>query len=233
MQKTHRNIQCVVTLLPSVQLWLKLDSYCSCITKLPVHTARMSRGMDMGYHFFYYRCDQGLLSAPLNYKGMDTCPGIATQCLLSGGILHTQGWRRQNVSGNCCEKHLRVIPSGNSLSNVLFTVMKESVLPVPPTSDLGREKRTSSWQAVNFLHCLCAEDFILIAQRSQAQDTPTILFLFYSLYIARKNTVNLISACIPKELHRKSQSWLKEYCRKNRFRFWTNGKFSHRKVLIT
>lgn len=124
MQKTHRNIQCVVTLLPSVQLWLKLDSYCSCITKLPVHTARMSRGMDMGYHFFYYRCDQGLLSAPLNYKGMDTCPGIATQCLLSGGILHTQGWHTQNVSGNCCEKHLRVIPSGNSLSNVLFTVMK-------------------------------------------------------------------------------------------------------------
>lgn len=35
------------------------------------------------------------------------------------------------------EKHLRAIVSGNRLSNTLFTLMKGSVLPVPPTSDLG------------------------------------------------------------------------------------------------
>lgn len=164
---------------------------------------------------------------------MDTCLGIATKCCLSGGILPTQGWRTQKVPGNCCEKHLRAIPSGNSLSNTLFTVMKGSVLPVPPTSDWGRETRTSRWQAVNFLHCFCAEGLTLVAQRSQTQGTPTVLFLFYSLYIARKNTVNLISACIPRELHRKSLPWLKEYCRNNCFSLWTNGKFSHSKVLIT
>lgn len=130
---------------------------------------------------------------------MDICLQIATKSWFSGGFLPARGWCRQNVSGNCCEKHRGVIPSGNSLSNILFTVMKVNVLLVPPASDWGRAIRTSSGPAVNFLYCFCAEDFILIAQRSQAQGTPTTLFLFFSLYIARENTVNLISACIPRE----------------------------------
>lgn len=143
--QNHRNILCVGTTLPSVQLWVKLDLYCSFIAKLHVHAVRMTRGMDKAYYLAYYPCDQGLLSAPLNYRGMHTCLAIATKFWLSGGILPTQGWHKQNVSGNCCEKHLRVIPSGKSLSIIIFTVMKGNVLLVSPTSDLGRETRTSSW----------------------------------------------------------------------------------------
>lgn len=69
MQKNHRNILSMGTLLPSVRLSLKLDSYCSFTTKLPVHTVRTIRGMDLAYHSFYYPCAQGLLSAPLTYRG--------------------------------------------------------------------------------------------------------------------------------------------------------------------
>lgn len=215
MQKNHQNILCVGTVL-SVQLWLKLDFYCSFITKLLVHTVRMIRGMDMAYYLFYCPHDQGVFSAPLT-GGMDTCLGIATKCWLSGDILPALGWHKKNIPENCCVKSsqllLRVIPSGNSLSNSLFTVMKGIVLLVPPTSDLERETRASSWQVVHLQHCFCAEDFILLAQRSQVPGTPTILFLFNSLYIARENTVNLILPCIPRE----ELSWLKEYCRNNCF----------------
>lgn len=121
MQKNHQNILCVGTILLSVQLRLKLDFYCSFITKLLVHTARMIRGMDMAYYLFYCPHDQGVLSAPLTGR-MDTCLGIATKCWLSGDILPAQGWHKKNVPENCCEKSsqllLRVIPSGNSLSVV-------------------------------------------------------------------------------------------------------------------
>lgn len=190
-KKNHRNILCGGTLLHSVQLWLKLDSYCSFITKPPVDTVRMI-GVWVWLIIFllslWPRSPFG--SSGLQGEWTSICLVIATKCWLSGGIRPTQGWQRQKVSGNCCQKQLRAITSGNRLSNTLFSLMTGAVLLVPPTSDLGWKTRTSTWQAVNFLHCFCAGDFILIAQKSQVQGTPTLLFLLSSLYIARRNTVN-------------------------------------------
>lgn len=49
----HGNILCVGTLLPSVQLSLKLNSFCFLITKLPVSIVEMMISYMHSHYFFF------------------------------------------------------------------------------------------------------------------------------------------------------------------------------------
>lgn len=87
--KNLRNILCVGTLFPSVQLWLKLHSYCSFVTKVPVDTIRMIRGMDVAYHFFISPVAKVSIWQLWTARRMEICLARATKCCLSEGILPT------------------------------------------------------------------------------------------------------------------------------------------------
>lgn len=165
--KNHRNILSVGILLPSVQLWLNLNFYCSFITKLLVDTIRMITGMDVAYHFFITPVMKVSVLQLWTTREMDSCLVIATKCWFSRGFLPTQGWNRQKVSGNCCEKHLKAIIPGSRLSTLISHWRKGvcSLFHLPLTSD---EKWRPAAEKVNFLHSFCTEDFILVAQPSHA-----------------------------------------------------------------
>lgn len=176
-------------LLPSVQLWLNLNFYCSFITKLLVDTIRMITGMDVAYHFFITPVMKVSVLQLWTTREMDSCLVIATKCWFSRGFLPTQGWNRQKVSGNCCEKHLKAIIPGSRLSNTHFTLTKGSLLPVPPTSDFWWKMKTSSWKgqfSALFLH----RGLYLGCSTVSFLRCSYHLLLLSPLCIARRNTVN-------------------------------------------